>query len=223
MKLYVYEHCPYCVRPRIVADINQLDYELIILANDDEQSHFDLIDKKIVPIFQDDDGSCMTESLDICEYLDQIKGNSLFQQAPDENNIMSNIEQLYAAAKVITYPRMVYHPMNQADFPTQSALNYFKTKKEKSLGIQFKEAIQNSENYTTEVQAYLDALNEQFVYQYAVSDTLSKQDIMAFSWLRTITIAKDVLSIPKNIENYLLRIAAQTNIKLYDTYHFRDS
>ncbi len=220
MKLFAYEHCPYCVRPRLVADINKLDYELVILENDDEKSHYDLVGKKIVPILEKNDGVCMTESLDICQYLDQEKGKYVFKPVLDENNIISNIEQLYAVAKKLTYPRMVYHPMNKEDFPTLAAVNYFKTKKEKSLGVTFKQAIQDSAKYQTEVQNALNDLNNQFVYQYIASDSLSQHDIIAFAYLRTLMLANDVLNMPSRIGHYLSRVSSQTNIKLYDVYDF---
>lgn len=46
MKLYSYEHCPFCVRPRIIIGLKSLDIPLIYLANDDEQAHLDRIGKK---------------------------------------------------------------------------------------------------------------------------------------------------------------------------------
>ncbi len=62
MKLFLYHHCPFCIRPRLVADLKSLNIPIHIFANDDEQAHYDLVGKKIVPILQKDDGSYMTES-----------------------------------------------------------------------------------------------------------------------------------------------------------------
>ena len=39
MKLYVYNHCPHCIKTRLVADISGLIYETIYLANDDVKAH----------------------------------------------------------------------------------------------------------------------------------------------------------------------------------------
>ena len=36
MKLYVYDHCPFCVRARMIFGLKNLPVELVVLANDDE-------------------------------------------------------------------------------------------------------------------------------------------------------------------------------------------
>ena len=36
MKLYVYDHCPFCVRGRMIFGLKNLPVELVVLANDDE-------------------------------------------------------------------------------------------------------------------------------------------------------------------------------------------
>ena len=36
MKLYVYDHCPFCVRACMIFGLKNLPVELVVLANDDE-------------------------------------------------------------------------------------------------------------------------------------------------------------------------------------------
>ena len=65
MKLYHYDHCPFCVRARMIIGLRGLNVEQIPLANDDEATPIGLVGKKMVPILIKDDGTAMGESLDI--------------------------------------------------------------------------------------------------------------------------------------------------------------
>lgn len=71
MKLYYYDHCPYCVRARMAAGLLGADVEEVVLANDDEATPIGMIGAKQVPILQKEDGSFMGESLDVVRYLDR--------------------------------------------------------------------------------------------------------------------------------------------------------
>ena len=72
MKLYIYDHCPFCVRARMAAGLFGADVEEVVMANDDEATPIGMIGAKQVPILQKEDGSFMGESLDIVRYLDRI-------------------------------------------------------------------------------------------------------------------------------------------------------
>ncbi len=43
MKLYYYDHCPFCVRARIAAGLLGADVEDVVLANDDEATPISMI------------------------------------------------------------------------------------------------------------------------------------------------------------------------------------
>eukprot|EP00922_Rhytidocystis_sp_ex-Travisia-forbesii_P027212 GHVS01039905.1.p1 GENE.GHVS01039905.1~~GHVS01039905.1.p1 ORF type:complete len:290 (+),score=33.74 GHVS01039905.1:67-936(+) len=49
-KLYVYDHCHYCVRARMLLGLKKIKHELVFLANDDFQTPISLVGKKMVPI-----------------------------------------------------------------------------------------------------------------------------------------------------------------------------
>lgn len=72
MKLYVYEHCPFCIRARMIFGLKQIDFDLGIIMEGDIDTPTKMIGKKMVPILQKDDGSYMGESLDIVSYVDQL-------------------------------------------------------------------------------------------------------------------------------------------------------
>lgn len=61
MKLYVYDHCPFCVKARMIFGIKNIPVEIITLLNDDETIPIQLIGKKMLPILQLEDGTAMGE------------------------------------------------------------------------------------------------------------------------------------------------------------------
>ena len=83
MKLYIYDHCPFCARVAYIAQSLGLDIELVSVDYDDAQTLIDLIGKKMVPVLQKDDGSIMAESLDIIAYFMDLKSSDE-QRVPSE-------------------------------------------------------------------------------------------------------------------------------------------
>ena len=69
MKLYIYDHCPFCVRARMIFGLRGMPVEEVILQNNDEETPIKMIGAKQVPILQKDGGSFMGESLDIVRPL----------------------------------------------------------------------------------------------------------------------------------------------------------
>jgi hypothetical protein len=51
-KLYVYDHCPFCVRVRMAFGLKGIKHELVFLANDDKELPISLVGKKVSPIFE---------------------------------------------------------------------------------------------------------------------------------------------------------------------------
>lgn len=80
MKLYVYDHCPFCVRARMIFGLKNLPVELVVLANDDEATPIGLVGKKVVPILVKEDGTAMPESLDIVHYVDEHFGEKILSE-----------------------------------------------------------------------------------------------------------------------------------------------
>ena len=53
--LYVYDHCPFCVRVRVALGIKNIKHNLYFMANDDIPTPTALVGKKIAPIFVSSD------------------------------------------------------------------------------------------------------------------------------------------------------------------------
>ena len=49
--MYVYDHCPFCVRVRLALGVKNVKHLIHFLANDDVATPTGLVGKKIAPIF----------------------------------------------------------------------------------------------------------------------------------------------------------------------------
>lgn len=69
--VYVYDHCPFCVRVRLALGIKNVKHNIYFMANDDISTPTKLVGKKIAPIFAlPEDDLVMGESLDIIAKVD---------------------------------------------------------------------------------------------------------------------------------------------------------
>ena len=59
MKLYIYDHCPFCVRARMIFGLRDVAVEEGGLANDEEATPIGMNGSKKGPSLQKEDGSVM--------------------------------------------------------------------------------------------------------------------------------------------------------------------
>ena len=52
MKLYIYDHCPYCVKARMIFGLKAFPFKLMCLLNDDEKTPISMIGVKMLPILK---------------------------------------------------------------------------------------------------------------------------------------------------------------------------
>lgn len=211
MKLYVYDHCPFCVRARMIFGLKNLSFELAVLANDDEVTPIGLVGKKVVPILIKNDGSAMPESLDIVRYVDENFGEKILADnvRPELEQWISDVNSYYNR---LLSPRFV--KIGLEEFNTQSAVNYFTKKKTETVG-DFAENIANSAQYIKKINTDLTALSALLKAEdKANGEQLSIEDILLFPILRNLTCVKGVIY-PNNVEHYMKKMAELVKIALY--------
>lgn len=214
MKLYVYNHCPYCIKTRLVADLSGLDYELVFLANDDEKAHIDRIGSKQVPFLEKDDGTFIKESTDICNYIAKLQNIEIKESQinPKVKDLLDDLPQHY---RRVVYPRIPHHPANECDFPTQSSKDYFIDKKSEYIGDMDillsnppMDAIKGIHKVLNNIDTYIKT-------PFINGNGLSWDDINIFPTFFILTMARGLVEIPVNITMYIQSIESKTNIKLY--------
>lgn len=211
-RIYIYDHCPFCVRATMTAGYKSIDYKLEVLLNDDEQSCYDLIGKKMLPVLQKGD-LVMGESLDICQKLDEIGDPTRIIEPRTE--LTDQVEQLLAPVArerlALNFPRIIN--VGLPEFATASAREYYRGKKEQIIKESFEQALAKTEQYATSVAEALAALPH-LTRPSERNGRLSWDDIFIYPHLRSLTVVKGLV-IPDSVNRYLKEVAELTGGDLY--------
>ena len=208
MKLYYYEHCPFCIRVLMLIHYKNIPVEKIVLLNDDEKTPISMIGQKMLPVLQKGNGEFMPESLDIIDYLDGLGKRIL--PAPVVSESISNwLQEARHPTRELTYPRMIRHPFEE--FSTQSARDYFESKKSKSIGV-FSEHMANSEQLLVDLQPKLQVLDNWIAGLN--HEHLTWDDIYLFPYLLQLALV-DAIIWPENVKRYLLTKSKALQLPTY--------
>lgn len=203
MKLYIYEHCPYCIRTQMIFGFKNIDYDLKILMEADIETPTQMIGKKMAPILEKDDGSYMPESLDIVKYVDAINGPMIdLQQDPE---ILSWLEQAKGLIYNLSIPRFTKADLKE--LATDEAREYFKSRMVKSFG-DFDEHIANTSQYLKELAPLLQDLDSKLAARNAKGKP-SINDILLWPLLCALTVVKDI-HFPQHVKSYIEEISTQS-------------
>lgn len=212
LKLYIYDHCPYCAKARMIFGLKDIPVEIITLLNDDEETPIKLIGQKMVPILQKEDGSFMPESMDIVRYIDENYGDKKIIAFSRDDKISRWLEKAQREISVLSKPR--WTKVELGEFSTQESINYFINKKERYEG-EFEDLIQDSPKHIKKIEAYLKELNEMlFSTEHALKGTLCEDDIHLFAALRSLSIVKG-MAYPDKVRKYMEHMSQASKVALY--------
>lgn len=214
MKLFHYDHCPYCVKVRMILGLKDVDFKLVTLLNDDEQTPVKMIGQKMLPILQKPNGSFLPESLDIISYIDTLLefGEPIVRSSRKEAKLDKWFEESRLCLYSLTMPRWI--KMDLKEFTTPSAIAYFVNKKEKMIGS-FEENLNRSDELIKEAHKFLENL-ESLISSgpFFWGETLSVDDFHVFAALRSFTCVKG-LTFPPKIDKYTNSMEEKTKVPLY--------
>lgn len=209
MKLYIYDHCPFCVKARMIFGLKNIPVELNVLLNDDEATPTRMIGQKMAPILQKDDSRYLPESMDIVHYVDKLDGKPLLtgKQNPA---LDAWLRKVNGYVNRLFIPRFAKSPFDE--FATPEARAYFVAKKEAAIG-NFDEHMAHSAGLIKKISDDLRALDKLIVQPNAVNGELSDDDIHLFPLLRNLTIVAGI-NWPTRVADYRDNMAKQTQINL---------
>lgn len=211
MRLFIYDHCPFCVRVRVVIGMKKIPVELSVLLNDDEATPISMIGKKACPILQKSDGSFMGESMDMIHYLDSLNGSPIFAPSESREDLTTWLKDVNLLFKKLLYPRWITSSVGE--FKTQGAIDYFVNKKTKELGS-FTEALANSDVLKKELEEQLILLAPMLHSEKHASEHLSVDDTDLFGRLRAITLIKGLV-IPDEVRAYIAYFSKATGVPTF--------
>ncbi|BDM65460.1 glutaredoxin 2 [Shewanella sp. NFH-SH190041] len=212
MKLFVFDHCPYCIKAMMVAGWKALPVEWVYLQNHDVNARIEKVGANLVPILQKPDGSYMAESLDIAAYLDNLTGQPQLQPGVHEQQINRWSQQARQFGAPLLYPRWM--EIKLPEFQCDEARAWFTKNKSASIGMSFPAAL-------AQTPTLLAGLNQQLatidwlVLPSERENRLSYDDINFFPTLRNYTVIKGI-EFPPQVRRYIDEVAALTGIELYD-------
>ncbi|MDL4914536.1 MAG: glutaredoxin 2 [Enterobacterales bacterium endosymbiont of Blomia tropicalis] len=209
MKLYIYDHCPFCVKARMIFGLKNIPVELIVMLNDDETTPDKLVGQKMAPILQKQDGSAMPESMDIVRFIDKQDGEPLI--TGKTNPAISDwLRHINGYVNKLLLPRIAEAPF--AEFATPEAREYFRAKKQASTG-DFEELKRHAPGFIKNVSDDLRQLDKLIVKPNAVNGELSDDDINLFPLLRSLTLVSGI-EWPSRVADYRDNMAKQTQVNL---------
>ena len=209
MKLYIYDHCPYCLKARMIFGLKNIPVELHVLLNDDAETPTRMVGQKPVPILQKDDSRYMPERMDIVHYVDKLDGKPLLtgKRSPA---IEEWLRKVNGYANKLLLPRFAKSAFDE--FSTPAARKYFVDKKEASAG-NFADLLAHSDGLIKNISDDLRALDKLIVKPNAVNGELSEDDIQLFPLLRNLTLVAGI-NWPSRVADYRDNMAKQTQINL---------
>lgn len=208
MKLYIYDHCPFCVRARMIFGLRGAAVQQIFLQNDDEATPIRMIGVKQLPILEKDDGTFMGESLDIVRHIDETAGKGRLKEAV-RPEIQAWLDKVGAYANKLIQPRDVLAGF--PEFATPSAVAYFTERKQKLIG-DFAENLEATGRYLAQLDADLAEL-EPLIATPASAEAAGMEDILLFPLLRNLTIVRGLVLPPKTAA-YVAAVSAMSGVPL---------
>lgn len=212
MKLYSYDHCPYCVKARMIFGFKNVPFDLVTLLNDDEENPIRMIGQKMCPILEKDDGSFMPESLDIIAYVDGLDSKPIVGPALDNKDLGHWLIHVREYHYRLAMPRWPQMPLEE--FATPGAQAYFTRKKEKAIGP-FSEALTKTDEYIKMAHEHLQVLeNILGDGPFVGGEQLSIDDFHLFASLRVLTTTQGI-RFPEKVNHYVNFISEQSNVPLH--------
>lgn len=212
MKLFVFDHCPFCIKAMMVAGLKRMDVELVYLQNHDIDARIEKVGANLVPILQKPDGSYMAESLDIAAYLDGAEGQTALGEATEGEKIAAWAETTRPYGSLLLYPRWL--KIDLPEFQCQEAKDWFYSRKSAMIDESFEQAFEKSAQYIKQLNTVLEQL-DWITLPSERGNTLSYDDVNLFPTLRNYTVIKGLV-FPTRVRQYIDEVAALTNITLYD-------
>lgn len=205
MKLYIYEHCPFCVRARMIFGLKVIPAELTVIMEGDSATPISMVGRKVVPILEKEDGTFMAESMDIVRYIDGSEGPAVLKH-PVSAEIECWARETSPAIYKLVVPRFTRSDF--AELATEEARAAYLHREEKAFGS-MDALIQLTPTLLREVEQQLAVLKPNLCQ----SEKPDANDFIIFPLLRSLTIVQGI-TFSDTIINYLERMSLHTGVDL---------
>ncbi|RDE10416.1 glutaredoxin 2 [Pelagibacterium lacus] len=207
MKLYVYDHCPFCAKARMIFGLKSLPVELQFVLEDDVDTPTGLVGKKTTPILEKADHSHMAESMDIVRYVDGLHGTPVVTPVEDNSAIKLWHDAAWRPILKLSIPRLARADL--PEFATETARAAFESRQTKNFGA-FEDLLAQSPDLIRDIEGRLTELDDVL----AGREHVDADDFVLYPSLRMLSIVKGV-QYPANVKRYIERMEQATGVGLH--------
>lgn len=207
MKLYVYDHCPFCTKARMIFGLKSLPLELEYLLENDVATPTKLVGKKATPILQKEDGSYMAESMDLVHYLDANYGQPILPPAAATSPIQTWQAAAWGPILRLAIPRLATADL--PEFATPEARAAFVQRQTGNFG-DFAELLAK----TTELIQAVDSQLQELAPLLEQRTQVDLDDFTLYPTLRMLSSVKGI-NYPLQVKNYMQRMEQATKVPLH--------
>jgi len=231
-KIYVYDHCPFCVRVRVALGLKNVKHEVVFMANDDFDTPKALCGKKIAPILEIPGDLKMTESMDIVDFFEadaKYGPTGFIKPKTDRSDIKEWQKKTKDLLRLLHRPRYMMAAL--PEFHQEDSRDYFVSShpvppydkpewKAEEFGMEkrweeYNNAYSKSDELVPQLNEALVEL-EDLIYSedYCTEGGLSMDDVDLWARLRSVTLVKGAKFGPKTMK-YLENLAVAGDVPLY--------
>ena len=200
----MFEHCSLCFRVRMMAALKRLHLQETAVLDDDSDTMIGLVGRRVIPIFVNDCGQAMLESMDMVSHVDSI-GKSILT-GPERREIAAWADRVVAKTGPLTMPR--YPLLGLPEFATVAARDHYNLRKSKAYG-DFVELRANTRHYIKELMPDLEELDRLIEMPSAINGKLSRDDIRVLPLLRSAAVVMG-LRFPSKVRGYFEAMMERT-------------
>ncbi len=211
MKLYVYDHCPFCARVRLLAGYKKIPLELVYVPYSEEKMLIDLVGKKAVPVLVKDDGTAMAESLEILLWLDRNYGDPIIQDE-DGSEIDAWLSDALLPLQKIGYPR--WPKLGLKEYASDKDVKEWEERKAPAIES-FSKALSETAQTAREVAGLLQRAEELLKQRsvLAADGPLTMSEIKLFTFIRGFTSEPSIVW-PAAVKRWFDERVRQSGISL---------
>lgn len=205
MRLFIYEHCPFCCRARMAFGLHGLDVDTTVVMEGDAETPIALVGRKALPILVNPDGEAMAESMDIVRYIDGL-GEHAFAIEAKSPALKGWHDLAWPPALKLFIPRST--EADFAEISTPQAREAYRIREVKAFG-DLDTLRAGTPSLLIEMNAMLEGL-EPLLADRTVIDA---DDFLIYPLLRSLSIVLG-LEFGKEASSYLLRMKEVTKVPL---------
>ena len=175
------------MRPRLLAGLHKIPLKICIIQISDFDTPQELVGKKVVPILQKDDDSCMTESLDIAFYLDSIRPNILVDDTINPN--FELLKQTFLNDYIrLTSPHFIH---SCREFQNEDDIKYYQEREEDFLKTRFADLHHDYEKRKLDMESRLPSFIP-FLSSPSPTESLTVTELSLFPFVHHLKTQVDI-------------------------------